>query len=37
MSHFVAEENIVNKYLTTLFEYNSWYLNIIAFFSVEQF
>ena len=32
MTHFVAEESFLNKYLTTLFEYNSWDLNIVAFF-----
>ena len=37
MTHFVAEESFLNKYLTTIFEYNSWDLNIVAFFSAESF
>ena len=37
MTHFVAEENFLNEYLTTLFEYNSWDLNIAAFFTAERF
>ena len=37
MTHFVAEEKFLNKYLATLFEYNSWDLNIVAFFYAERF
>ena len=37
MTHFAAEESFVNKYLTTLFEYNSWDQNIVALFSAERF
>ena len=37
MTHFVAEESFLNKYLITLFEYSSWDLNIVAFFSAERF
>ena len=37
MTHFVAEENFLNKYLTTISECNSWDLNIVAFFSAERF
>ena len=32
MTHFVAEESFLNKYLTTLCEYISLDLNIVAFF-----
>ena len=37
MTHFAAEESFLNKYLGTLFEYNFWDLNIVAFFSAERF
>ena len=37
MTHFVAEKSFLNKYLTIPFEYNSWDLNIAAFFSAERF
>ena len=37
MTHFVAEESFLNKYLATLFRYNTWDLNTIAFFSAERF
>ena len=37
MTHFVAEEKFLNKYLATLFEYNSWDLNTAAFFYAECF
>ena len=37
MTHFVAEESFLNKYLTVPFEYNPWDLNIVAFFSAERF
>ena len=37
VTHFVAEESLLNKYLTSLFKYNSWDLNIVAFFSAECF
>ena len=37
MTYFEAEESFLNKYLITLFEYNSWDLNIVAFFSAECF
>ena len=33
MTHSAAEESFLIKYLATLFEYNSWDLNIVAFFS----
>ena len=36
MTHFVAQESFLNKYLATLFEYNSWYLDSVAFFSAEH-
>ena len=36
MTHFVAEESFLNKHLATLFGYNSWDLNIVAFFSAES-
>ena len=31
VTHFVAEESFLNKYLATFFEYNFWDLNIVAF------
>ena len=37
MTHFVAKESFFNKYLSTLFEYNSQDLKIVAFFSAERF
>ena len=37
IAHFVAEESFPIKYLTTLFEYDSWHLNIVVFFSAEHF
>ena len=37
MTHFVEKESFLNKYLTTLFEYNSWDLNTVASFSAECF
>ena len=37
MTSFVADENFLDNYLTNFFEYNSWYLNIVAFFSAENF
>ena len=37
MTHFVADESFLNKYLATLFGYNTWDLNTVAFFSVEDF
>ena len=38
MTHFaVEEEGFLNKHLATPFEYNSWDLNIVAFFSTERF
>ena len=36
MTHFVADESFLNKHLATLFGYNSWDLNIVAFFSAES-
>ena len=36
MTHFVAEERFLKKYLTNLFEYNSWDQNIVAFVSAEH-
>ena len=36
MKHFVAEESVPNTFLATLFEYNSWDLNTVAFFSAER-
>ena len=35
MEYFVAEEGFLNKYLATLFEYNSWDLNIVALFFLQ--
>ena len=37
MTHFVVEESFLNNYLATLFGYNSWDLNTVAFFSAEHF
>ena len=38
VTHFVAEEKFLNnKYLATLFEYNAWDLNTVAFFYAERF
>ena len=37
MTHYVAEESFLSKYLATLFEYNSCDLNIIPSFSEERF
>ena len=37
MTHFVAEESFLNKYLNTFFEYNSKDLKTGAFFSAEHF
>ena len=37
MTHFVEEESFLNKYFTTLFEYSSWNLDIVAFFYAERF
>ena len=37
MTHFVAEESFLDKYLATRFGYNSWDLNTAAFFSEEHF
>ena len=37
MTYFVAEEGFLNKYLATVFQYNSWNLNMVAFFSAELF
>ena len=37
MRYFAVEESFLNKYLATLFEYNSWDLNTVAFFSAERF
>ena len=37
MTHFVAEESFLNKHLTTIYESNSWDLNIAAFFSAKRF
>ena len=37
MTHSVAEESFLNKYLATLYEYNSWDLNTVAFFSAGHF
>ena len=37
MTHFVAEEKFLNKYLATLLEYNSRDLNTLAFFYAERF
>ena len=36
-TNFVAEESFLNKYLTTFFEYNSWDLNTVAFFTAGRF
>ena len=35
MAHFKAEENFLDKCLATLFEYDSWDQNIVAFFFCE--
>ena len=37
MTHFVAAEKFLNKYMATFFEYNSWDLNTVAFFYAEHF
>ena len=37
MTHFVARESFLNNDLATLFEHNSWDLNIVAFFYAERF
>ena len=37
MAHFVVEEISLNEYLATLYKYNSWDLNSVAFFSTERF
>ena len=37
VTHFVAQESFLNKYLATLFGYNTWDLNTLAFFSAERF
>ena len=35
--HILVEESVINKYLTTFFEYNSRDLNSVVFFSTERF